>query len=254
MPTQTSAETVATVRPLEGRTAVVTGASAGIGRAIAVALAERGASLCVIGRNREELARTVERAGAVTARVEPFRADLSVSPNIERIAQFIRREFGRLDILVHSAGVMYLDRMQDAWLKHFDIQYLCNVRAPYLLTQKLLPLLKESAGQIVFINSSVGLNAKRADAGQYAATHFAMKAIADSLREEVNAEGIRVLTVHPGRTATPRQEALYRREGKPYRPELLLQPEDVAAVVLNALTLPRTAEVTDISIRPMIKT
>jgi NADP-dependent 3-hydroxy acid dehydrogenase YdfG len=114
-------------------------------------------------------------------------------------------------------------------------------------------MLKRSRGQVVFINSTAGLNAKRADAAQYCATQHAVKAIADSLREEVNPDGIRVLSVHPGRTATPRQEKLYRAEGRPYRPELLVQPEDVASVVLHCLLLPRRAEVTDITIRPMVK-
>ena len=80
-----------------------------------------------------------------------------------------------------------------------------------------------------------------------------MKAIADSLREEVSPKGIRVLSLYLGRTATPMQEALYRQEGKAYTPEVLMQPEDVALVVVQALLLPASAELTDISIRPMMK-
>ena len=71
--------------------------------------------------------------------------------------------------------------------------------------------------------------------------------------KEVNADGIRVLSIFPGRTATPRMEKLFAKEGRAYKPELLLQPEDVAEMVTHALRLPRTAEVTDISIRPMQK-
>jgi NADP-dependent 3-hydroxy acid dehydrogenase YdfG len=77
--------------------------------------------------------------------------------------------------------------------------------------------------------------------------------IADSFRSEVNADGIRVLSVYPGRTATSRQKSLYEKKGNEYRPELLLQPEDIASVVINSLTLPRSAEVTDISVRPLLK-
>jgi NAD(P)-dependent dehydrogenase (short-subunit alcohol dehydrogenase family) len=134
----------------------------------------------------------------------------------------------------------------------FDGQYRTNVRAPYVLTQALLPMLRSRQGQIVFINSSVGLNA-RAGVGQYAATKHALKALADSLREEVNAASVRVLSVFLGRTASPMQAGIHAAEGKAYHPERLLQPQDVAAVVLNALSLPRTAEVTDISIRPFMK-
>jgi NADP-dependent 3-hydroxy acid dehydrogenase YdfG len=84
-------------------------------------------------------------------------------------------------------------------------------------------------------------------------TQHALKALADSLREEVNAEGLRVLSVFLGRTATPMRMAIHRMENRTYHPESLLQPEDVAAVVMIALSLPRTAEVTDIHIRPLSK-
>jgi NADP-dependent 3-hydroxy acid dehydrogenase YdfG len=118
--------------------------------------------------------------------------------------------------------------------------------------QIVLQLLRKAHGQVVFINSSAGL-AARPDAAQFCATQHALKALADSTRAEVNQDGIRVLSVYPGRTATSRQAALYAKAGAKYRPELLLQPEDIASVVLNAITLPRTAEVTDIAIRPMLK-
>ena len=89
---------------------------------------------------------------------------------------------------------------------------------------------------------------------QYDLTKHALKAIADSLRGEVNPDGVRVLSVYLGRTASEMQERIHQAEGRPYRPELLLQPQDVASVIVNALSLPRTAEVTDIHIRPMLKT
>src|SRR5262249_45306920 len=103
------------------------------------------------------------------------------------------------------------------------------------------------------MNSSAGLSAKRPDIGQYSATKHALKAVAESLREEVNPMGIRVLNVYLGRAATPMQKSLHEREGKLYDPDRLLQSEDVASIVIHALQLPSTAEVTDISIRPMIK-
>jgi short-subunit dehydrogenase len=142
--------------------------------------------------------------------------------------------------------------MTVAPVEDFDQQYRINVRAPYVLTQALLPMLRSRPGQIVFINSSVGLRAK-ANVGQYAATKHALKAIADSLRDEVNKEGIRVLSVFLGRTATPMQAAIHEMEGRAYHAERLMQSDDVAAMVINALNLPRSAEVTDISIRPLRK-
>jgi NADP-dependent 3-hydroxy acid dehydrogenase YdfG len=104
----------------------------------------------------------------------------------------------------------------------------------------------------VFINSSAGLNA-RAELAQYAATKHALKAIADSLREEINDDGVRVLSIFLGRTATPMQATVHEMEGREYHPERLMQPEDVATVVINALSLPRSAEVTNIVVRSLAK-
>jgi NADP-dependent 3-hydroxy acid dehydrogenase YdfG len=142
--------------------------------------------------------------------------------------------------------------MAQASVDDLDRQYAINVRAPYVLTQRLLPRLIANRGQVVFINSSVGLAVKRPEVGQYAATKHALRAMADSLREEVNQKGVRVLTVYLGRTATPMQCSIFQKERRVYRPETLLQPLDVASVVVNALSLPHTVEVTDISIRPLV--
>jgi NADP-dependent 3-hydroxy acid dehydrogenase YdfG len=133
------------------------------------------------------------------------------------------------------------------------LQYHSNVRGYYALVQALLPLLRRRQGQVVFINSSVATRPSASGGGQYAAMQYALRAIADSLRDEVNPDGIRVLSVYLGRTATPRMAALFEKEGRAYRPELLIQPQDVATMVTMALRLPRTAEVTEIRIRPMTK-
>jgi NAD(P)-dependent dehydrogenase (short-subunit alcohol dehydrogenase family) len=175
-----------------------------------------------------------------------------VDEDIEALAAHLQQSCGHLDLLVHSAGVYSMGRIESAPAAELDWQYRTNVRAPYVLTQALLPLLRPRQGQIVFVNSSAGLSA-RANVSQYAATKHALKAIADSLRAEVNAEGIRVLSVYPGRTATPMQAAVHQIEGRAYHPDRLMQPEDVADVVLNALLLPRSAEVTDIHVRPLAK-
>ena len=231
---------------------MVTGASSGIGRAIALALSRQGVQLCLIGRNPRALAETLAAAEQFS-KATSFQIDLTVSENLKPLFLHLEKEAGRADILIHSAGVIHQDLMERACVEDFDLQYATNVRAPYMLTKNDCPMLTATRGQIVFINSSAGLSAKRPGVGQYAATKHALKAIADSLREEVNPKGIRVLSLYLGRTATPMQEALYRQEGKAYTPEVLMQPEDVALVVVQALLLPASAELTDISIRPMMK-
>jgi NADP-dependent 3-hydroxy acid dehydrogenase YdfG len=229
----------------------VTGASSGIGRAIAVALASAGATVCAVARRRHELEATAERANGA-GQFAIYEADLVVDEQVERLASALLARGGRVDVLVHSAGTISIGDIETASVGDLDRQYAANVRAPYLLTQALLPALRASAGQIVFINSTVGL-AARANVGQFAATQHALKAIADTLREEINQHGVRVVSIYTGRTATPRQAKIHAVEGKPYAPERLMQTEDIASVVLNALTMPRTAELTDVEVRPMVK-
>jgi NADP-dependent 3-hydroxy acid dehydrogenase YdfG len=231
-------------------TALVTGATSGIGRAIAVALAVDGAPVWAVGRRTEAL-------HALTADwpcVRSEQADLVLDDDVERLVSKVETEASGLDVLVHAAGVAGLGCVASAPVDALDHMYRLNLRVPYLLTQRLLPLLRRSRGQVVFVNSSAGLHAS-AGLSQYAATKHALKALADSLRCEVNHDGVRVLSVYPGRTASPMQEHLHRQqpEVRPYRAADLLQPEDVAAVVVQALSLPRTAEVTDLHVRPFVK-
>jgi len=240
------------MRNLENQIAVITGASSGIGRAIALGLADQGVSLCLVGRSLEKLDEVAKIAHSMTSCVKGYRVDLALNENIDGFAGHMKRDFGHVDILIHSAGVISHGRLEDAPAEDFDWQYKINVLAPYVLTQALLPIMRSCKGQIVFINSSTGLSAK-ANVGQYAATKHALKAVADSLREEVNADGLRVLCMFLGRTATPMQAAVHKMEGREYHPDHLMQPDDVASVVINALSLPRSAEVTDVSMRPLRK-
>lgn len=239
-------------RPLLGQVALVTGASSGIGRAVAIALARHGASVCLVGRNLRRLALAHREAERHIPSVKTYRTDLTRDRDLRRLVSNVERDFGRLDILVHGAGVIALGPVETAPVSDLDLQYRTNVRAPYLLSQVFLPLLKREKGQIVFVNSSAGLLA-RANVAQYASTKHALRAIADSLREEINVDGVRVFTVFLGRTATPMQAAVYRQERRTYDPQGLIQPEQVASLIVATLTLPRDVEVTEARLRPLRK-
>jgi NADP-dependent 3-hydroxy acid dehydrogenase YdfG len=237
---------------LAGRVAVVTGASSGIGRAVALQLVGEGATVLAIGRDETRLTALAKEAdGPGTLVTEQL--DLTDDGARETFAAAVTASHGRLDYLVHSAGGYVHAPVAEASLDDFDAQYATNVRAPFALTRALLPALQAAGGRrgadVVVVNSSQGVRAK-GGTSQYAATKHAMRGVADSLREEVNADGIRVCTIYLGRTATPMQEAIYAREGRVYRPELLVQPEDVAQVVVAVLALRSTAEVTEIHLRP----
>ena len=232
--------------------AVITGASSGIGRAIATAIASMGAAVCLVGRDAERLEAAAGKVRVIARSVLVYESDLTIDSAVDELARRLKYEFDALDVLVHCAGAFATGKIEATPVAQLDALYRANLRLPFALTQALLPLLKVRPGQIVFINSSQGLTA-RANTGLYASTQHALKGLADSLRQEVNADGIRVLSVYPGRTATARMESLYEIEGRTYQPELLLQAEDIAQVVMASLQLPRTAEITNVEIRPLIK-
>src|SRR4029453_10664800 len=140
-------------------------------------------------------------------------ADLTDDSAVQALAEQLRRESGAVDILVHSAGVFARGSLEVTPVKEFDLIYRTNMRAPYLLTQSLLPLLRPRQGQVVFINSRVALTAQ-GQLGPYAATRHGLKAFADSFREEMNAEELRVLSVYLGRTPSPMQAMIHAKEGK----------------------------------------
>jgi short-subunit dehydrogenase len=236
--------------PLAGQVALVTGASGGIGGAIARTLAASGADLLLHGRDEERLeAQAVStRRAASRPRVETWGGDLADRETVRELARRATSLFGAVDVLVHAAGAFHMGSFDETPAAELDRQVRINLRAPYVLTRALLPSLRERHGQVVFVNSSV---TGRARVGAYAASKHALKAFADSLRDEVNRDDVRVVSVFPGRTASAMQKRIHELEGRAYDAARLLQPGDVAAAILNALILPRTAEVTDLHIRPM---
>ena len=138
------------------QTIVVTGASGGIGSAIALALAERGASVCLCGRDAEKLA----EIGKGMSRQHVYPADLSDDRQLEMLVQSIQKENPRIDGLIHGAAAIVLGEVAKAPVDEFERQFKINVLVPFRLTQLLLPQLIEAQGQVVFINSSAGLSGK----------------------------------------------------------------------------------------------
>ncbi len=232
------------------QTILVTGASGGVGEAMVRRFGEQGATVCLTDRNRqrmEEIARQLpERRGHC------YPADLTVDYELEKAAQRVLAENPRLDVVVHCAAIILLGSVAAAARQDFEKQFQTNVLGPFRLTQLLLPALIASRGQVVFINSSVGRHAP-AGASQYAATKHALRAVADSLREECNVSGVRVCSLFLGSTATPMQAGIRLEQKRAYEPERLIQPADVADMVAAVLALPRTAEVTDLVMRPTEK-
>lgn len=242
----------ATTPDLNGRVGLVTGATSGVGRAVGRALVAAGADVWAVGRDESALEETRGWGDPASRSVRAERADLTRDEDVLRLAAMVREADEDIDFLVHSAGVFIPDEIERFHVDDFERLFALHVRARSLLTRELLPPLRDARGNVVFINSTLGLRASPG-AGMYAGSMHALRAVADALRDEVNEDDIRVTSLYLGRTATPMQEEIHRDEGRPWDPDRLIQPETVAGTTLQVLSLPRDAEITDLRIRPMRK-
>lgn len=223
---------------------LITGAGSGIGRALARRLQNRGDELVLLardaGRAREIAAEFSGASTLVGDLAKPGRLSWALSK--QQLPE-------RIDSLVHVAGVVDLGPVADLSPALWEQQLAVNLVAPAELTRQLLPVLRVSGGQVVFVNSGAGLRA-HADWSAYAASKHGLKALADSLRAEEADSGVRVTSIFPGRTATAMQARVHQQEGLEYHPEQFIDPDSVAVSILAALDLPRDAEITDLSLRP----
>lgn len=231
--------------------AVISGASGAIGSAVARLLAAEGCRCVLNGRSAETLTRLADELESQGSSPAVVCGDLTDEETSLAIAE-AAADCGGATIVVHALGLFIGGSVIAGPVADLDRQMAVNLRAPWLLTQALLPDLVARQGQLVFVNSSAGLDGG-ATTGAYAASKHALRAMADSLRAEVNSAGVRVLTVYPGRTASRMQEAVCEHFDQPYDPAAFMQPDDVARTILEALALGRSAEITDIRMRPMIK-
>src|SRR5271154_7161645 len=159
---------------LSGKTALVTGASRGIGRARALALARAGAQVLVhYGRGKEEAEAVVQEIRSIGGRADAISADLSRPDGASALAKQVRAIVGdRLDILISNAGISKAATIEETKIEDFDSQFAVNVRAPFFLVQQLLPILGE--GSSVVLVSSLAAHASVGTLAAYAATKGAI--------------------------------------------------------------------------------
>jgi NADP-dependent 3-hydroxy acid dehydrogenase YdfG len=218
-------------------TALITGASGGIGSAIATALSATH-TLLLAGRPSDRLDAVAERLGATT-----FPLDLTNPDEIEASCEIV----DELDVLVHNAGASIPGHVAESNVDEWRATFAVNVFGVVELTLALLPALRQARGQVVFINSGAGRKVSPGMAS-YSASKFALRAFADSLRDDE--PDVRVTTVYPGRTDTDMQRELVAFEGGQYDPSNFLKPETVAAAVVNAVAIPPDGHVHEVVIRP----
>jgi NAD(P)-dependent dehydrogenase (short-subunit alcohol dehydrogenase family) len=192
--TATSTETTSTDRPLLGRRALVTGATAGIGAAIAAALGRDGADVLVLGRDPERGAGTVARIRDAGGQAGFVQADLADPARLAELAD----EVGELDILVNNAGFSVWGATPEVGIGDFDAMFAANVRAPYYLVAAFAPgMAARGRGAIINIGSMAG-TVGLAGGAAYGATKAAVAALTRSWAAEYSASGVRVNTVAPG--------------------------------------------------------
>jgi 3-oxoacyl-[acyl-carrier protein] reductase len=221
-----------TMNNLKGKTALVTGASRGIGRASALALARLGAQVLVhYGSGAREAAEVVAEIRKAGGKADAIAADLAAADGPSKLAQQVRAIVGdRLDILVANAGVAKSASIEETTIEDFDRLFAVNVRAPFFLVQQLLPIMHEG-GSIVLL-SSLAAHAVVGSLPAYAATKGAIDTLVKHFASALGGRGIRVNAVAPGVVATDMSSFAKTDEGRDY--------------TLSLQTLKRIAQADDI--------
>ena len=221
------------------RAALVTGGSSGIGLAIARMLRDEGFALTLASRRAEKVQAAAQELGAVAVAAAVAAPDAAARAVAEH-----RGRFGRLDVLVNSAGVGIAGTVEQLPAKHFDLQLGVNLRGLFLVTQAAIPLLRESHGLIVNLASIAG-TLPTPGLATYGATKAAVISLTKSLNEELDGDGVRAIAICPGFVDTPMAEW----SGLPG--EEMIQPEDCAEVVRMCLRLSPHARIPQVVIERM---
>ncbi|HLE31634.1 MAG TPA: SDR family NAD(P)-dependent oxidoreductase [Bacteroidota bacterium] len=230
---------------LKDSVAVVTGAGRGIGKAIAVSLAEEGAHVVLVSRSGKELETVrigIEKRGWTA---EVAAADITDDAAAARVFEDTAKRHGRIDILVNNAGIGRFAPIRSLAMRDLDDMWKLNVRALVHCTKLALPIMeKNKRGVIVNISSLAGKNAFIGGAG-YAATKWALLGLSRCLMLEEREHNIRVVAICPGSVDTT-----FNDNRDPEKRQRILSPQDVAEAVLLAVTMPERAMVSEIDIRP----
>lgn len=233
------------MKTLKDKVVLVTGASRGIGRAIALSYAREGARLIVSGRNQADLEALAEEIRGLDTACEVIPTDLREPEEVENLAERSQTAFGQVDILVNNAGVGSWAPVSQLTLEQYNDMFNVNVRAVFLLTRAILPgMIARGMGHIINI-ASTSSRWTYPEGTVYCASKFAVLGFNEALAKEVRETGVSVTAICPGQVNT------YLGDSGPEDwTEGMLEPEDVADVVIQVSTLPSRAIVTELVIWP----
>lgn len=242
-------------RPLDGKTALITGASSGIGEATAIALARAGASVAIAARRVDRLEALAARIKAEDGRAAVITADFSREEQAISAVTQAQDQLGQVDILINNAGVMYLEPIAEADLGRWRHMFELNVLGLIAATQAAIaPMRQRRDGHIVNIASTAGRFANP-NGGGYSGTKFAVVAFSESLRKEVYKDNVRVTVVEPGVVETELRDHVAHAEAQTainaYADSMRqLKAQDVANAILFAVSQPDYVSINEILMRP----
>jgi NAD(P)-dependent dehydrogenase (short-subunit alcohol dehydrogenase family) len=212
---------------LEGKVALITGASQGLGRALAIAYAKEGARVVINARSEESIRPVAEEAESPGAEVLALAADVAKSADVERVVDAAAQRFGKIDVLVNNAGVLgprveILEYPEEEWRRVIE----ANLTGPFLISKAVVPHMPEG-GSIVNVVSGVSVEG-RAEWGAYSVSKFGVEGLTQILASELEDRGIRVNAVDPGGMRTGMRAAAYPEED----PMTRITPEENTEVFL----------------------
>lgn len=229
---------------LKGKTAIITGTSSGIGRAIGLALAEAGVQCVLAARREKDLKKLADEIQELGVKVLVLKTDVAQEEDLNTLVTKTIREFKHLHILINNAGVYHRGRLEKLEVDKLLTTINVNLIAPMLLTKLALPYLKKESHSAVINISSIAGTMGFARGSAYAASKHGMLGFSDSLFEEVREDGIKVCAICPGFVATPMtiDRGLIK--------EKMIPAEDVAKMVVDILTMTPQSCPSKIILRP----
>ncbi|WP_165008501.1 SDR family oxidoreductase [Neisseria yangbaofengii] len=240
---------------IQDKVIIITGASSGLGEAMARHLAPKGAKLVLAARRLDRLETLVADIQANGGQAIAVATDVSRHCEMEHLAQQALTTFGRIDVLINNAGIMPMAPMSDCRVDEWDKLIDVNIKGVLYGIASVLPTMKaQQSGHIINLSSVAGLKVASGVGTVYSATKFAVKTIAEGLREEVAGDNIRVTTLYPGAIQTELTQSIQHGQAREAMEQFYQQneitPDSIARAVIYALEQPADVAINEITIRP----
>jgi 3-oxoacyl-[acyl-carrier protein] reductase len=233
------------MQSLQGKTALITGAGKGIGKAVALALAEEGVNVVLIARTAADVEAVAKEAEAKGVKALTLTADVAGLVSITTAIEKAVAEFGAIDILINNAGIGKFGKFLDLTPDEFEQIIKVNLFGVYYATRAVLPgMIEQQSGDIVNVSSTAGLKGA-AVTSAYSASKFAVMGLTESLMQEVRKHNIRVTAMAPSTVATDMALDLNLTDGNP---DKVMQAEDFAELIIAQLKLNRRVFIKESSI------